>query len=108
MILKESEASARTVDVVRILLFYALDPLVVKGGEKPLGRYPIDASARKLISDLIKLSETAPSPSFPTPISKSLNKKERAVDQFEDELSKDVEMKRGDWMCPKYVKFKVY
>ncbi|KAH7549409.1 hypothetical protein JRO89_XS13G0028200 [Xanthoceras sorbifolium] len=99
--LKENEAAARTVDIVRILLSYALDPLVVAGGEKPPGKETVEASARKLLSDLIKLSETAPDPSLPKPASKSPPKKEQTVNRLDDELSQNVEMKRGDWMCPK-------
>ncbi|KAI4351031.1 hypothetical protein L6164_005420 [Bauhinia variegata] len=37
VILKEPEAAARTVDIARILLFHALDPLVICGGEKSPG-----------------------------------------------------------------------
>lgn len=92
VILKESEAAARTVDIVRILLFYALDPLVISGGEKPPGRELIEASAKKLFSEMIELSETAPDPALPKPSAKAPQKKEQ---------SENVEMKRGDWLCPK-------
>ena len=101
MILKESEAAARTVDIVRILLFYALDPVVFYEGEKPPGREILETSARKLLSELLQLSETAVGPSLPKPAAKAIEKKKNYPSFTGDELSQDVEMKRGDWMCSK-------
>jgi hypothetical protein len=101
VILKENDAAARTVDIVRILLFYALDPLVISGGEKPPGRDIIESSARKLFSELIALSETSPDPVLPKPAVKGPKRKEDYIKFVDDKLSQDVEMKRGDWMCPK-------
>ncbi|KAE8720506.1 Glutathione S-transferase family protein isoform 1 [Hibiscus syriacus] len=57
--LKEAEATARTVDIVRLLLSYALDPLVISEEGKLPGRERIDASARNPLSDLTKLSDTS-------------------------------------------------
>ncbi|KAM1238765.1 hypothetical protein TB2_039413 [Malus domestica] len=101
VILKESEAAARTVDIVRILLFYALDPIVFYEGEKPPGREILETSARKLLSELLQLSERAVDPSLPKPAAKAIEKKKNYPSFIGDELSQDVEMKRGDWMCPK-------
>lgn len=101
VILKESESAARTVDIVRILLLYALDPVVISGEEKPHGRELIEASTRKLLSKLIELSDTAPSPDLPKPASKDTHKKEKSLNFADDEHTRDVEMKRGDWMCSK-------
>lgn len=101
VILKETEADARTVDIVRILLFYALDSLVLSGGEKPPGRQTIESSARKLLSELIELSETSPDPALPKPAVKALKQKDDSLDFMDDVPLQDVEMKRGDWMCPK-------
>ena len=107
VILKEFEADARTVDVVRILLFYALDPLVLSGGERPSGREVIESSVRNLLSQLIKLSESSPAPA-PVPARSKLPAQDAvAEDQpltsMTNKSSKDVEMKKGDWMCPKWV-----
>ncbi|KAK8587161.1 hypothetical protein V6N13_086165 [Hibiscus sabdariffa] len=99
--LKESEASARTVDVVRILLSYALDPLVISEGEKPAGRELIDASARNLLSDLTKLSDTSCDVELPKPTAKAPPRKKKTVGGYDDEEFANVEMKRGDWMCPR-------
>ncbi|XP_057480370.1 zinc finger protein VAR3, chloroplastic-like isoform X2 [Actinidia eriantha] len=101
VILKESEAAARTVDIVRVLLFYALDPLVIAGGEKPSGRAIVEASARNLLSNLIVLSETPPDPALPKPAPQASHQKKKSLNFVDDKPSTDVEMKRGDWMCPK-------
>lgn len=101
MILKESEAAARTVDIVRLLLFYALDPLVISGEERPPDRDYIEISARQLLSQLTQLSETSPNPSLPKPVTKSPQKKEKTSDLLDDNLTQNVEMKRGDWICTK-------
>ncbi|KAK8267507.1 hypothetical protein V6Z12_D11G003200 [Gossypium hirsutum] len=101
VILKESEAAARTVDIVRILLSYALDPLVISEREKPPGREHIDASARNLLSDLTKLSETSCDAEIPKLAAKARPRKEKQISGNDDAEFKNVEMKRGDWMCPK-------
>lgn len=110
-LLKDDETDARTVDIVRILLFHALDSLVISGGEKSSSRELVEASARKLLSELIELSEASPAPPLPTstrtasalpkPTHKVSLQKEQRVDFSYDKLSQNVEMKRGDWMCPK-------
>lgn len=96
-ILKDSEASARTVDIVRMLLIYSLDPLVLSGGEKPHGREHVEVSARKLLSELSDLSETAPDPALPKPaMNPPKEKQEKVIDHG---AFPNAEMKRGDWIC---------
>ncbi|XP_027357877.1 zinc finger protein VAR3, chloroplastic isoform X2 [Abrus precatorius] len=107
VILKDFETDARTVDLVRILLFYALDPLVLSGGDKPPGQEVIESSARKLLSQLIELSElsSAPAPAPSSACSKLTAQdtvaKGHPISVMTKKLSKDVEMKKGDWMCSK-------
>lgn len=104
VLLQGQEADARTLDIVRILLAHALDPHVISGGEKPPGRELVEAAARKLLSELTELSETdidvsLPKPAAPFKKAASLQKRNVTVDY--DKMSENVEMKRGDWMCPK-------
>ncbi|PON44709.1 zinc finger protein [Parasponia andersonii] len=99
MIIKDNEADARTVDIVRILLFYALDPLVISGGEKPIGRDDVVLSARKLLSELLELSETPPDPSLTKPAAEVPKRKEQSLSLMDDDMLKNVEIKRGDWIC---------
>lgn len=100
MLLKESEAAARTVDIVRILLFYALDPLVTSG-EKPPGRELVEVSARKLLSELIELSDTPLDPALAKPAAIPPRRKEQHMNLTDDEMPQNVQMKKGDWICPK-------
>ncbi|MED6187978.1 hypothetical protein PIB30_081604 [Stylosanthes scabra] len=99
---------ARTVDVVRILLFYALDPVVLSGGEKPSGRELVESSVRKLLSQLIEFSESSPAPAPPLPApARSKSTAQNAVAKGQQltsttsKSSKDVEMKNRDWICQK-------
>ena len=98
--LKESEAATHTVDIVRILLFYALDPLV-NSGEKPPGRELVEVSARKLLSELIELSDTSLDPALAKPGAVPSCDKEQHMNFTDDERPQNVQRKKGDWICPK-------
>ncbi|CAI9113682.1 OLC1v1014331C1 [Oldenlandia corymbosa var. corymbosa] len=98
--LNESEGAARTADLVRLLLLYALDPLVINGGTKYEDRKLVEVSARNLLWELTALSETIPPPDVPEPPVKVTLKK-KSVSFVRDGVSSDVEMKRGDWVCSK-------
>lgn len=97
---KESEGAARTVDIVRILLFYALDPLVTSG-EKPPGRELVEVSARKLLSELVKLSDKPIDPSLAKPAAVPPRHKQQHKNSTDDEMLQTVQRKKGDWVCPK-------
>ncbi|XP_023765847.1 zinc finger protein VAR3, chloroplastic [Lactuca sativa] len=99
LILKDIESGARTVDIVRILLNYALDP-VIDSNMKPLGAEDIEASARKLLLELTELSDTAIDHEAQKPPA-IVARKAQNFDFKERDSSRNVEMKRGDWMCPK-------
>ncbi|XP_038878457.1 zinc finger protein VAR3, chloroplastic [Benincasa hispida] len=99
--LKETEATARTVDIARLLLTYALDPLVLSGGDKPSGREHVEVSVRKLLSELSELSEKPLDPAAVKDDTKSPPRKEKPSKFTNDASTQDVEMKRGDWMCTK-------
>lgn len=99
--LSESEDGARTVDVVRILLFYALDPLVIFGESKPPGSELVESSARKLLLELVEFGETPPDPDLPKPASITAPKKKQSLDLSDNKSSKNIEMKPGDWVCTK-------
>ena len=82
-------------------MFHALDPFVISEGEKSPGSELIEASARKLLSELIELSETPQDPALPNHTPKASHKKERDVDFMDGQLCENVEMKKEDWMCIK-------
>ncbi|XP_026386774.1 zinc finger protein VAR3, chloroplastic-like [Papaver somniferum] len=115
MVLKDSEADARTVDIMRMLLVYAVDP----SAEKPNGWEYVETSARKLLSELIELSETTLDPALLKPVVKPTQRRgsrehvgrherrehvgkhegrERVVNL---EKRQNIEMKKGDWICSK-------
>uniref|UniRef100_A0A7N0VHC0 RanBP2-type domain-containing protein n=1 Tax=Kalanchoe fedtschenkoi TaxID=63787 RepID=A0A7N0VHC0_KALFE len=101
VMLKESEGAARTVDVVRILLMYALDPSLI-GGEVKLPRISLlEDSAKRLLSELVELSETVPEPPAVQPVIKAPKLKEQSKSFVDDVRTQNAEFKRGDWMCPK-------
>nr|KAJ0191512.1 hypothetical protein LSAT_V11C800400610 [Lactuca sativa] len=97
LILKDIELGARTVDIVRILLNYAIDP-VIDSNKKTLGAEVIEASARKLLLELTELSDTAIFYEVQKPPA-TVARKVQNFDFKERDSSRNVEMKRGDWMC---------
>ncbi|XP_010549061.1 PREDICTED: zinc finger protein VAR3, chloroplastic-like [Tarenaya hassleriana] len=126
--LKDSEANARTVDIMRILLFNALDSLVISRGERPPDKELVDESSKKLLLELVELSQNSPDPpALPKPATKgSLSRRDRGlklktekslnkwsfVDFSGNENCQDsnetpnkssgaFEVKKGDWYCPK-------
>ncbi|KAJ6760009.1 ZINC FINGER PROTEIN [Salix purpurea] len=101
VILKGNDAEGRTVDIVRVLMFHALDPSVISGGQRSPGSELIETSSRKLLSELIELSETPQDPALPKHTPKASHMKERDVDFMDGQLCENVEMKKEDWMCTK-------
>ncbi|KAL1553693.1 zinc finger protein VAR3, chloroplastic-like [Salvia divinorum] len=103
VLLTETETAARTVDVVRMLMSFALDPLVVSGEveDKPAGRELVESSARRLLSELVELSETPVDPDLPKPASVVHQKKKQLqfVDSSDSRSSKSIDLKPGDWVC---------
>ncbi|KAL8464370.1 hypothetical protein ACS0TY_034047 [Phlomoides rotata] len=101
IMLGQSEDGARTVDVVRLLLLCALDPLVISGESKPPGRELVESSARKLLLELVEFGERPPDPDLPKPASITAQRKKQSLDLSDNKSSKNVDMKPGDWVCTK-------
>ncbi|KAI3890452.1 hypothetical protein MKX03_024994 [Papaver bracteatum] len=94
MKLEDSEASAHIADVMRMLLMYALDPLVHLS-EKPNSREYVEASARRLLSEL---SEAPPDHSLPN---SDVKPKRKSVNLNKSQYYQNIEMKKGNRMCSK-------
>lgn len=94
VMLNDSEGAPRTVDVVRLLLLYALDPLIISGEKNSLDGDLIQTSSRRLLTQLIELDETPIDPELPKPASVVLQPKPSG-----NENSNKPEMKPGDWVC---------
>lgn len=101
ILLDDSEAAPRTVDIVRMLIFYALDPLVISGEMKPPERDLIEASAKKILLELIDLGDTPIDPDIPKLVAMTTRQKKQNLNSFDRGSSQDVEMKPGDWACTK-------
>ncbi|XP_010916149.1 zinc finger protein VAR3, chloroplastic [Elaeis guineensis] len=100
-IIQHEEGGARTVDVVRILLSYAVNPVNISGGENPSIKENVQESARKLLSQLIELSDTTIDPSLPEPaVSTPARKEPSQKIGGRNKHPPNAEMKRGDWLCP--------
>ncbi|KAL5199135.1 hypothetical protein ABZP36_002647 [Zizania latifolia] len=103
-ILTRKEDEARTLDVMRILLVYGFDHVKETVDNKTLLKLKsVKTVVRKLIHDIAKLSAIPIDPNLPPPIIRKLPPK---VKQPPPPPKKrvgrdDVEMKKGDWLCPK-------
>uniref|UniRef100_J3LS25 RanBP2-type domain-containing protein n=1 Tax=Oryza brachyantha TaxID=4533 RepID=J3LS25_ORYBR len=112
-VIPNAEDEARTVDVVRILLNYAIDPTCLSGENSVNGG--VQESARKLLSELTMLSDTTIDPSIPKPVFQTSSKKVSLTKIFDKGTNSVVnswisagkgtettatEMKMGDWLCP--------
>ncbi|VAI50739.1 unnamed protein product [Triticum turgidum subsp. durum] len=103
-ILTRKEDEARTLDVMRILLVYGFDHIKGTVENKPLLKQKsVKTVVRKLIHEIAKLSAVPIDPNLPPPVIRKLPPKvkqpppppKRRVGRD------DVEMKKGDWLCPK-------
>ncbi|CAL5089952.1 unnamed protein product [Urochloa decumbens] len=103
-ILTRKEDEARTLDVMRILLIYGFDHIKETVENKPLLKLKsLKTVVRKLIHEIVKLSAVPIDPNLPPPI---IRKPPPKVKQPPPPPKKrvgrdDVEMKKGDWLCPK-------
>ncbi|OAY74015.1 Zinc finger protein VAR3, chloroplastic [Ananas comosus] len=99
-VIPKEDEGARTVDVVRILMSYAVNAAGPPEGEESI-KENVQESVRKLLSEIILLSDTTIDPSLPKPILDPPSQKapsQRISKQ--DDQSSGIEMKKGDWLCP--------
>ncbi|WOG84359.1 hypothetical protein DCAR_0103542 [Daucus carota subsp. sativus] len=103
-LLTNKEDEARTIDIMRVLLAYGFDPVnrsVVN--ESILKIKSVKTVVRKLLHHVVKLSAVPIDPNLPPPVIKRPPPKvkqpppppRRRVGRD------DIEMKKGDWLCPK-------
>ncbi|CAN6478535.1 unnamed protein product [Victoria cruziana] len=94
-----AEEGARTVDVVRILLNYAADPRLFSG-DKSREKAELEASARRLLTELTEMSNSPVDPALLNSAVKPSHQQERP--KTKSKIGQDdVEMRRGDWICQK-------
>lgn len=89
---------AQTVDVMRYLLSYAYDSLNISEGIKSTHSELVEASVRGMLSEFVNMSGAGQSSkiseSTPGQVPISYEQSSRSPMQ-------NIEMKRGDWICPK-------
>lgn len=98
------EDEARTIDIMRILLTYGFDP--VNGSvvnESLLKIKSVKTVVRKLLHEVVKLSAVPIDPNLPPPIIKKPPPKVKIPPPPPRKRvgRDDIEMKKGDWLCPK-------
>lgn len=103
-LLTNKEDEARTIDVMRVLLTYAFDAVNGSVTNRPLLKMKsIKTVVRRLLHEVVKLSAVPIDPNLPPPV---IRKPPPKVKQPPPPPKKrvgrdDIEMKKGDWLCPK-------
>ncbi|XP_054823085.1 uncharacterized protein LOC129321377 isoform X2 [Prosopis cineraria] len=88
------DEGGRTVDLMRIILTYGLDPIIGSVENKPCLNKMIKESVRRLLRELLELSIKEDG-------SNLSNSTERVNLNPQDKGNIKVPMKQGDWLCPK-------
>eukprot|EP01018_Ginkgo_biloba_P017804 Gb_13912 [translate_table: standard] len=102
-IIPRQDDGARTIDVMRILLTYGLDPLIGSAENKLHARKTVKTSVCKLLKEVVKISATPIDPDLPKPVfTRPPPKVKQPPPPPRKRVGRDdIEMKKGDWLCPK-------
>ncbi|ONK61713.1 uncharacterized protein A4U43_C08F32790 [Asparagus officinalis] len=93
----ESER-AQTIDVMRYVLSYVYDSLSIPDGIKHEDTKLMEASIRSLLTEFVTLSRPIQGSKF---TESTLGQDPVSFEQFSRPPGQNIEMKRGDWICPK-------
>ncbi|KAF9669964.1 hypothetical protein SADUNF_Sadunf13G0019300 [Salix dunnii] len=105
-LITNKEDEARTIDLMRVFLAYGFESINGSVTNKSLLKQKsVRTVVRKLLHEVVKLGAVPIDPNLPPPVIKRPPPK---VKQPPPPPRKrvgrdDIEMKRGDWLCPKYV-----
>ncbi|KAL2490545.1 zinc finger (Ran-binding) family protein [Abeliophyllum distichum] len=103
-LLTNKEDEPRTIDVMRVLLTYGFDPVNGSVSNMSLLKMKsVKTVVRKLLHEVVKLGAVPIDPNLPPPV---IKKPPPKVKQPPPPPKKrvgrdDIEMKKGDWLCPK-------
>ncbi|ESQ29750.1 hypothetical protein EUTSA_v10023272mg [Eutrema salsugineum] len=103
-LLTNKEDEARTLDLMRILFTYGFDPLSGTVANKTLlKKKSVKTVVRKLLHEIVKLSSVPIDPNLTPPvIKKAPPKAKQPPPPPKRRVGRDdIEMKKGDWLCPK-------
>ncbi|CAN4108759.1 unnamed protein product [Withania somnifera] len=103
-LLTKKEDEARTMDVMRVLLTYGFDAIngsVVN--ESLMKKKSVKTVVRKLLHEVVRLSAVPIDPNLPPPVFKKPPPKVKQPPPLPRKRvgRDDIEMKKGDWLCPK-------
>ncbi|KAL6001367.1 hypothetical protein ACLOJK_007101 [Asimina triloba] len=97
------DEEGRTVDVMRILLTYGLDPITGSVENKQCLNKTVKESVRRLLSQMVELSDKSNLGPAKITTKKLPFKGEQSIQQEMLKHKVDVPLKQGDWICPKYL-----
>ncbi|XP_015570483.1 uncharacterized protein LOC107260763 [Ricinus communis] len=103
-LLTNKEDEARTIDIMRVLFTYGFDPINGSVVNKSLLKQKsLKTVVRKLLHEVVKLSAVPIDPNLPPPVIKKPPPKVKQPPPTPKRRvgRDDVEMKKGDWLCPK-------
>eukprot|EP00268_Persea_americana_P040555 TRINITY_DN402_c2_g1_i1.p1 TRINITY_DN402_c2_g1~~TRINITY_DN402_c2_g1_i1.p1 ORF type:complete len:891 (-),score=182.09 TRINITY_DN402_c2_g1_i1:722-3394(-) len=88
---------ATTVDVMRFLLSYACNPLIASVSPNLNNRELVETAVRNLLNELSHMTRPVQKPGLSEPMPKFSD----GYGQSPRNFRQNIEMKRGDWICPK-------
>ncbi|PIN06468.1 hypothetical protein CDL12_20974 [Handroanthus impetiginosus] len=88
---------ANTVDLMKYILSYASNPTVSSERNGLYSRELVDSSVRNLLHELATVSSGVPAGNVPASVPQFPNRDGQIPRPF----GQNIEMKRGDWICPK-------
>ncbi|KAJ1418392.1 Zinc finger, RanBP2-type [Sesbania bispinosa] len=92
------DEGGRTVDVMRIILTYGLDPIIGSVENKPCLNKRVKESVRRLMKEIVEHSTKEENSNFQD-TTKVVT--EEVHPDLQDKGKIDVPLKQGDWLCPK-------
>lgn len=84
-------------DLMRFLLSYACNPLIVSDSPNLNNRELVETAVRNLLNELSHMTRPVQKPGLSEPMPKFSD----GYGQSPRPLRQNIEMKRGDWICPK-------
>ncbi|KAM7272204.1 hypothetical protein ACFE04_026867 [Oxalis oulophora] len=103
-LITNKEDEARTIDVMRVLLSFGFDPVKGMSTNKSIMKQKsVKTIVRKLLHEIVKLSAVPIDPNLPPPVIRKPPPKVKIPPPTPKRRvgRDDVEMKKGDWLCPK-------
>ncbi|XP_059649698.1 zinc finger protein VAR3, chloroplastic-like [Cornus florida] len=95
------DEGGRTVDVMRFLLTYGLDPVTGSVENKPLLNKRVKESVRRLLKEMVEFSMKGVDSNPPKATPSTWNSSVQEDSTHERQGQTNIPMKQGDWICPK-------